>query len=198
MSHFAPFSGSYKPDDVHFLLKPIVMEMTPVDLKEELIQSGKMHYSDMLSQEPEPTRWHWIFFTRALDSGAARLAREVSYLARELARRAGDEPIVLGSAPGQGWCSTGVMVHQALRAMGKQSFHYGISIIRDRGIDAAALDFIESRHGTGGIVFVDGWTGKGAITGELSRTLKDRPGYPEQPRLVVLADPCGCASACCQ
>lgn len=50
MSHFAPFSGSYKPDDVHFLLKPIVMEMTPVDLKEELIQSGKMHYSDMLSR----------------------------------------------------------------------------------------------------------------------------------------------------
>lgn len=97
MSHFAPFSGSYKPDDVHFLLKPIVMEMTPVDLKEELIQSGKMHYSDMLSQEPEPTRWHLDLFTRALDSGAARLAREVSYLARELARRAGDEPIVLVS-----------------------------------------------------------------------------------------------------
>jgi hypothetical protein len=38
-------------------------------------------------------------------------------------------------------------------------------------------------------VFVDGWTGKGAITGELVRALKDRPGYPEQPRLVVLADP---------
>ncbi|MDS7769110.1 cysteine protease StiP domain-containing protein, partial [Klebsiella michiganensis] len=80
-----------------------------------------------------------------------------------------------------------------LRAMGKRSYHYGISIIRDRGIDAAALDYIESRHGTKGIVFVDGWTGKGAITGELSRTLKDRPGYPAQPRLVVLADPCGCA-----
>ncbi len=59
--------------------------------------------------------------------------------------------------------------------MGKRSYHYGISIIRDRGIDAAALDYIESRHGTKGIVFVDGWTGKGAITGELSRTLKDRP-----------------------
>lgn len=56
-------------------------------------------------------------FTRALDSGAARLAREVSYLARELARRAGDEPIVWSA--GQSWCSTGVMLHQALRAMGK-------------------------------------------------------------------------------
>ncbi|WP_284441707.1 cysteine protease StiP domain-containing protein, partial [Escherichia coli] len=31
------------------------------------------------------------------------------------------------------------------------------------------------------------------ITGELVRALKDRPGYPEQPRLVVLADPCGCS-----
>ena len=69
--------------------------------------------------------------------------------------------------------------------MGKTSWHYGISIIRDRGIDGAALDVIEERHGTSGIVFVDGWTGKGAITGELVRALKDRPGYPEQPRLVV-------------
>ena len=34
---------------------------------------------------------------------------------------------------------------------------------------------------------------KAQITGELVRALKDRPGYPEQPRLVVLADPCGCS-----
>ncbi len=88
------------------MLKPIVMEMTPVDLKEELIQSGKMHYSDMLSRGTRAYPLALDLFTRALDSGAARLAREVSYLARELARRAGDEPIVLGQ-PGQGWCSTG-------------------------------------------------------------------------------------------
>ncbi|WP_434006842.1 cysteine protease StiP domain-containing protein [Klebsiella pneumoniae] len=67
-----------------------------------------------------------------------------------------------------------------------------LSIIRDRGIDAAALDHI--RYGTGGMNSVcRRLDGKRAITGELSRTLKDRPGYPEQPRLVVLADPCGCA-----
>lgn len=81
MSHITSFSGSYQPDDVQFLLKPIAMEMTPVDLKEELIQSGKMHYSDMLSQEPEPTRWHLDLFTRALDAGAARLARRSLSLA---------------------------------------------------------------------------------------------------------------------
>ncbi|MDF7681798.1 cysteine protease StiP family protein [Enterobacteriaceae bacterium ESL0689] len=192
MSHITPFSGSYKSEDVQFLLKPIVMEMTPVDIKETLIQSGKMHYSDMLSQEPEPTRWHLDLFARALDSGAARLAREVSQLARELIRRTREEPVVLVSLVRAG-VPLGVMLHQALRAMGKQSYHYGISIIRDRGIDITALDYIESRHSTTGIVFVDGWTGKGAISGELSRTLKGRAGYPEHPRLVVLADPCGCA-----
>lgn len=70
MSHFAPFSGSYKPDDVHFLLKPIVMEMTPVDLKEELIQSGKMHYSDMLSRNQSRPAGTWIF-------SPVRLTREL-------------------------------------------------------------------------------------------------------------------------
>lgn len=192
MQPLIPFSGSYDAHDVQFLLKPIEMEMTPVDQKEALIQSGKKHYSDMLSQEPAPTSWHLDLFSRALDRGAARLANEVTQLARELANRFGDEPIILASLVRAG-VPLGVMLQQALRAMGKTSFHYGISIIRDRGIDTAALDIIESRHGTQGIVFVDGWTGKGAITGQLVRSLEGRNGYPEQPRLVVLADPCGCS-----
>ncbi len=192
MQPLIPFSGSYDASDVQFLLKPIEMEMTPIDQKEALIQSGKKHYSDMLSQEPAPTSWHLDLFSRALDRGAARLAREVTQLALELANRFGDEPIILASLVRAG-VPLGVMLHQALRAMGKTSFHYGISIIRDRGIDTAALDIIESRHGTQGIVFVDGWTGKGAITGQLVRSLEGRSGYPEQPRLVVLADPCGCS-----
>lgn len=192
MSDFVPFSGSYLPEDVHFLLQPVEMEMTPVDQKEQLIQSGARHYSEMLSQEPEPTPSHLDLFTRALDQGAGRLANEVSMLAVALVARFGDTPIVLTSLVRAG-VPLGVMLQQTLRAMGKESYHYGISIIRDRGIDTVALGWIEARHGTEGIVFVDGWTGKGAITGELVRSLKDRPGYPAQPRLVVLADPCGCA-----
>ncbi|XTZ38625.1 cysteine protease StiP family protein [Salmonella enterica] len=192
MQPFSPFSGSYQSGDVQFLLQPVTMEMTPVELKETLIQSGKKHYSDMLSQEPAPTKWHLDLFSSALEVGAARLAKEVSQLARELADRFGNEPIILTSLVRAG-VPLGVMLHQALKAMGKSSFHYGISIIRDRGIDTTALAYIEARHGTQGIVFVDGWTGKGAITGELIRALKGREGYPEQPRLVVLADPCGCS-----
>src|SRR3546814_1771870 len=46
-----------------------------------------------------------------------------------------------------------------------------ISIIRGRGIDDNALDYVASRHGTKNAVFVDGWTGKGAIRGELDASL---------------------------
>ena len=190
MTDFTPFSGSYLPQDVHFLLQPVEIEMTPVDQKEQLIQSGARHYSDMLSQEPAPTPWHLDIFSRALDRGAERLAKEVAMLAQALADRFGDTPIVLASLVRAG-VPLGVMLHQTLREMGKTSHHYGISIIRDRGIDEAALAWIESRHGTEGIVFVDGWTGKGAISGELRRSLRHRPGYPAEPRLAVLADPCG-------
>ena len=192
MPPFTPFSGSYLPEDIHFLLKPVEIEMTPVDRKEQLIQSGTKHYSEMLSQEPEPTRWHLDLFAQALDKGTTRLAQEVVMLAKALADHFGNTPIVLVSLVRAG-VPLGVMLHQTLRTMGKQSHHYGVSIIRDRGIDTTAMDWIENRHGTEGVVFVDGWTGKGAITGELRRSLASRSGYPANPRLVVLADPCGVA-----
>lgn len=35
-------------------------------------------------------------------------------------------------------------------------YHYGISIIRDRGVDFAALQAIIEQHGAENIVFVDG------------------------------------------
>ncbi|MBI6550245.1 cysteine protease StiP family protein [Xenorhabdus lircayensis] len=192
MNSLPPFSGSYASDDVQFLLKPVQIEMTPVDVKEQLIQSGSRHYSDMLSQEPEPTPYHLELFDKALEQGAVRLATEVVMLAKALIARFGDTPIVLVSLVRAG-VPLGVMLQQTLRKMGRRSYHYGISIIRDRGIDSTALSYIEQQHGTDGLAFVDGWTGKGAITAELSRSLAGRAGYSGIPRLVVLADPRGCS-----
>ena len=189
---FSGFSGSYAAEDVHFLLRPIEITMTPVTVKEQLIQSGASHYSDMLSYESAPTARHSHLFNQALKQGAHRLAQEVLRLAQTLAAQQTDTALVLISLVRAG-VPLGVMLQQTLRDMGKNSYHYGISIIRDRGIDTTALDWIESKHGTEGIVFVDGWTGKGAISHELSKALNGRKGYPEQPKLVVLADPCGYA-----
>ena len=68
--------------------------------------------------------------------------------------------------------------------------HYSISIIRDRGIDRPALAHIAARHDPADAVFVDGWTGKGAIAAELKRSLADAP-FGFRPFLAVVADPAG-------
>jgi hypothetical protein len=64
-----------------------------------------------------------------------------------------------------------VLLRRALLEMGRDAHHYGISIVRDRGIDKTALEAIIQAHGAENIVFVDGWTGKGAISGEIQRSL---------------------------
>ena len=75
--------------------------------------------------------------------------------------------------------------------MGVECAHYSISIIRDRGVDERALLEIQRRHPDWPIWFVDGWTGKGAISGELKRSLAlfNRPGRPYiEARMAVLSD----------
>ena len=153
---------------------------------ERLIQSGRRHYSEMVSRESVPGPAYAALYERALDAGAGRLGREVAALARALYRGPG-RPVVLASLVRAG-VPLGVLLHRALLQLGAESHHYGISIIRDRGIDRVALGHVLARHPADAVVFVDGWTGKGAITGELERSLA---GTGVAPRLVVLADPAG-------
>ena len=63
--------------------------------------------------------------------------------------------------------------------------------MRGRGIDTVALAHVRRRHGAARSVFVDGWTGKGAITAELAASL---PGTGFAFELATVADPAGCAS----
>lgn len=128
-----PFHGSYLSTDVQFLLTTVQMEMTPVDEKEHLIQSGQKHYSDMLSQEPAPSSAHLELFGRALDLGAARMAKEVLSLAKGLVSHIGNTPVILVSLVRAG-VPLGVMLQRAMTDMGLESHHYAISIIRDRGL----------------------------------------------------------------
>ena len=183
------FHGSYASSDVTFLLRKIAMETTPVEEKERLIQSGQRHYSEMLTLESPPSAAHQALFQQALDDGLERLAREVQALALALQQRRQNRPIVLVSFVRAG-VPLGVLLLRALRKLGIESEHYGISIVRDKGIDHAAVEWIEQRHAFADIVWVDGWVGKGAIHGELQCSLGKRYPVGEIP-LVVLADPTG-------
>lgn len=191
------FSGSYAADDVTFLLKPVHIEPVPTAAKERLIQSGERHYSEMLSEEKLPSARYLELFDQAMTANAARMADDVVRLARTLlAEREGGEIVLVSLA--RAGTPLGVLLRRALRRLDPHGGapHYSVSIIRDRGIDAAALDHIRARHDERGIVFVDGWTGKGAITRELHHSVaayNEARGAHVPPRLAVLADLAGVA-----
>lgn len=156
----------------------------------------------MISAEKKPTDEHLKHYEQALKIGSERMSRDIQMIGNSLLNRFNNnEPIVLVSLVRAG-VPIGILLKHYIESH-KSCVHYGISIIRDRGIDHAALNAIINAHGAENIVFVDGWTGKGAICKELTSTLQ---GYPELfdhgwkiPRLVTLADLGGCSwlSASC-
>ncbi|MBC7800132.1 MAG: cysteine protease StiP family protein [Gemmatimonadaceae bacterium] len=179
-------AGSYEPRDITFLLTPVSLSVTDIASKERLIQGGHRHYSEMISAEDPPSAEHRAIYDAALDAGAARMGREVAALAKAIAQDV-PGPVTFASLLRAG-VPLGILLGRALRRLGVDAAHFGVSIIRDRGLDHAAVAHILERRPPAGLVFVDGWTGKGAIAAELGRSLA---GSMIPPRLVVLADPCG-------
>lgn len=209
-------SGSYLASDVTVLLdivdKDAVADV-PVSQKEALIQSGQRHYSDMLTLEHAPTAMHEQLYQQALAQGTTRTATDIANLAYTLHHIfwqtvSTERPLILVSLVRAG-LPIGVLLQRALAdadsSYALPSVHYGISIIRDRGLDPVALQMILDAHPDSTIIFVDGWTGKGAIYQELSRSLDifSNPNHPYFANifhqgenvipLLTLADPAGVA-----
>jgi hypothetical protein len=197
-----PFSGSYPESDVMFLLQPLSIIPTPLAEKEQLIQSGQKHYSEMISVEHAPSLIHQQLYANALAQGAARMGREVQSLALALrdytmgllenGAMSSLQPLILVSFVRAG-VPLGVLLKHALEDLNVPCLHYGVSIIRDKGIDQHALEYIIAKHGHAAIVFVDGWTGKGAISRELTHCLHDDVRFSKPLPLVTLADAGGYA-----
>ncbi|WP_428036258.1 cysteine protease StiP domain-containing protein, partial [Amphritea sp.] len=87
----------------------------------------------------------------------------------------------------------GVLLTRALKAYYTDDVkHYSVSIVRDRGIDCAALQHIaESGRPAESIIFVDGWTAKGVINRELKKAIANwnkRSCYHIGDELCVISD----------
>ena len=182
------FSGSYDLDDVVFLLKPSAIVPTDIAEKESLIQSGDRHYSEMLSVESLPDERYLKLYATALAANAGRLRHDVDQLARAIQSRPQTSRSCVILSLARAGTPIGILLKHALNRLGVETWHYSISIIRGRGIDENALAYVAARHGTKNSIFVDGWTGKGAIRGELDRSLKTSAF---EPFLAVVADPAG-------
>lgn len=192
------FCGSYRHDDVRFLLKRVTQQpFVDVAIKEGLIQSGQRHYSEMLSPESLPSERYLQVYRSAYNANRERMARDCLVLAGLIAsRRSG--AITLVSLVRAGTPVGVILKHLLHRVMGRQVEHYSISIIRDRGIDTVALQHIlQQGHDPESIVFVDGWTGKGVISRELEIAVADfnhRHDTAIDGGLYVLSDLAGTAA----
>ena len=202
ISH-APFPGSYRDGDVDFLLRRLPQpDFVDVAEKEALIQSGQRHYSQMLSPESAPSARYMRLFDTACAANNPRMAQDCLRLAGLIAARRAQQVTIVSLA--RAGTPVGVVVARLLRErFGRDAVHYCVSIVRDRGIDAAALRHILAQgHAPESIVFVDGWTGKGVIARELAGSVdafNARHGVAIDAGLYVLSDLAGaaaCAASC--
>ncbi|MEE4421893.1 phosphoribosyltransferase [Streptomyces bugieae] len=186
-----PAFSSYDADEVGWLLQDLsdVTLEAPTEEREEAIQRGGAHYAESLPVEYQPSERYQALFHSALQSSARRIARAVGTVTETVLAERSPRPVLVSLA--RAGTPVGVLMRRwARHAHGLDLPHYAVSIVRGRGIDTTALRWLAAHHDPADVVFVDGWTGKGAITRELARALADFPGF--DPRIAVLADPGGC------
>lgn len=186
-----PDFSSYAPDEVGWLLQDFshVTLEAPTEEREEAIQSGGAHYAESLPVEYQPSARYQELFRTALDASAARIARAVGAVTETVLAERSSRPVLVSLA--RAGTPVGVLMRRwARHAHGLDLPHYAISIVRGRGIDTAALRWLADHHDPADLVFVDGWTGKGAITRELADAVAPYPDI--DPRIAVLADPGRC------
>lgn len=188
-----PDFGSYAPGEVKWLLKDLshVDLEADVSVREKRIQSGEAHYAESLPIEYQPDQAYRDLFETVLAESAPRLARAVgTVMDLVLAERGGGITLVSLARAGT---PIGILMRRwAQQTRGLTLPHYAVSIVRGKGIDSVALDYLAHHHDSENVVFVDGWTGKGAIARELDAALTEyheAGGAKFDSDLAVLADP---------
>lgn len=192
-----PAFSSYAPEEVGWLLQDLsdVTLEAPTEEREEAIQSGGAHYAESLPVEYQPSEQYQRLFHAALEESAARLAQAVGAVTELVLAERSPRPVLVSLA--RAGTPIGVLMRRwAQYRHGLDLPHYAVSIVRGRGIDANALRWLAAHHDPRDVVFVDGWTGKGAITRELADALKEFEASDGitgfDPEIAVLADPGSC------
>ncbi|MER6536319.1 phosphoribosyltransferase [Streptomyces sp900105755] len=192
-----PAFSSYPAEDVGWLLQDLsdVTLEAPTEEREEAIQSGGAHYAESLPVEYQPSEQYQALFHAALETSAARIAQAVGVVTETVVAERSPRPVLVSLA--RAGTPVGVLMRRwAQFRYGLDLPHYAVSIVRGRGIDANALRWLAAHHDPRDVVFVDGWTGKGAITRELADAIAEfetRTGVSGfDPEIAVLADPGSC------
>lgn len=188
---------SYNIDDVQFLLKDLTEVALKnkadgindfamsIEEKEKAIQSNLKHYSEIVNLEKPPTKEYLNIYYKVLknrnvmnlftDDILTLTAKMLSDIQLEY-EKTKDKNVILVSLVRAG-TPIGILLKRILE---QQDFirnnninlkHYSVSIIRDKGIDENAINHIIQENQSENIYFIDGWTGKGVITKELTNAI---------------------------
>lgn len=186
--------SSYKKEDVTMLLKDItgLVKPQPTEERERLIQSGR-HYSEMLPVEYVPTQKYMEVYKAALRNFAQPTALAVGRVSDKIIQARGKEVVLVSLA--RAGIPIGILIkHFIWQKYRLEVPHYAISIIKGRGIDDNAMNYLLKQYQPRQLLFVDGWIGKGAILDELRQAVEAYEGV--SPELAVAADPANVTALC--
>ncbi len=201
---------SYSKNDVIFLLKDLSGKMEALDTntRERMIQSG-VHYSEMLPLEYVPTDDYIKIYNDSLKEMSAKTAKGIAILSEMLYNKHSGKFVIISLA--RAGTPIGILVKRYIKLKYNVDVpHYSISIIRGKGIDVNAMNFIYNTHaihtsdsyiGVEHFQFLDGWTGKGAINNQLKNAVnelkeQDKKWSNLSSDLAVLADPANICTTC--
>lgn len=197
--------NTFDKNEVEILLRDVTAEMVELDeyVRERLIQSGT-HYSEMLPKENEPSKAYNELYEKMLKMHSAKVAQYIMILADKLFEKHGREMVLISLA--RAGLPIGVLLRKWLKVhYNIDAPHYSISIIRGKGIDKAAMEYIFDKEivrcGVEHWQFVDGWTGKGMINSVLYEAAQDLAAEDDKwenlnTELAVIADPANVTELC--
>lgn len=203
MQNASRVKTSYSEADVKILLKDLsgCMEALSAEEREEKIQNG-VHYSEMLPEEYAPSQAYMEAYIKALHSTAGVNALGVAVLSNMLMKKHGGKFVAISLA--RAGLPIGILIKRYIKMhYGVDIPHYGISIIRGKGIDKNALEYIRKENPDIGVEhfqFIDGWVGKGAISNILAEDCIDLAKAEEwqgiHSELAVITDPANSTKLC--
>ena len=199
---------SYAKDDVEILLKDLTsdgMQAMSTEEREKLIQSG-VHYSEMLPLEYVPTPEYMRIYEKTLNEQSHETANAVAVMSEAIIidKKALETKNIVIVSLARAGIPAGILCKRYINKMYPdiRVKHYSISIIRGRGIDINAMNYIADRECVKDIVFMDGWTGKGAINNVLKaavaglKALDNNKWNNLSDELAVIADPSNICRMC--
>lgn len=182
---------SYKSEDVTVLLQDMTGQLSPLSTeeREKRIQQGT-HYSEMCPLETLPSDVYKSLYYSTLKLNGPTIAYYIQILSQHIHKLHGDKVVILSLA--RAGTPYGILLKRYMeRYLHMEVEHYTISIIRGRGIDKQALNYVRehSNCNVNHWIFVDGWTGKGAIFKTLKEALSHYVDPFLKPELYCIADP---------